>query len=199
MSKVKELISKRKEEEKLIIKEFCEKQELDEPYLIGENIYCFIDQYYFNIEDIILDIKEDAPQELILQWQDDTLEYHSHKDSIKDYTMPYSEYIKGKRYEITKDLKYIYELKEECDINLSELDFELLEELISDSILKDEDDYKGNYITYSYSSDAFPIKISKLREILEELDKKGLDYVCISHNEDHHGYDIQGIKLIKLK
>ena len=199
MSKVKELISKRKEEEKLIIEEFCEKQELDEPYLIGENIYCFIDQYYFNIEDIILDIKEDAPQELILKWQDDTLEYHSHKDSIKDYTMPYSEYIKGERYQIPSKHKHLYELKEIDSIGINELDFEIQEELIKDSDLKDEDDYKGEYIKYNYSAESFPIKIDEIRKIISELEKKGATYITIDPNLDHYGYDIQGIELIKLK
>ena len=59
-----------------LIKEFCHKQDLQfefDNYDIVKGIVCLSD-YFFNIEDIYFDMKENKPKGKILQWYDYILE-----------------------------------------------------------------------------------------------------------------------------
>ena len=59
------------------IAEFTKKQEIEFDGWVGDEvggIASFIDQYFFNISDIVWDINSNQPEGLILQWQDDCLE-----------------------------------------------------------------------------------------------------------------------------
>jgi len=84
------------------IHKFTEKQDLPFDYWIGDDvggIASFIEQYFFNLHDIIYDINTNQPKGLILQWQDDTLENHSENENV---SINYYSYSKGLRY---SDLK----------------------------------------------------------------------------------------------
>lgn len=83
-----------------LVKKFVQKHKYEFSYNIG-HIYCFIEQYYFNIEDIIYDLEHDLPADLIFQWQDDTLEAYSEKGTLTDVLNEISlkDYAEGKRYE----------------------------------------------------------------------------------------------------
>lgn len=78
-----------------IVKAFEEKQGCEFTDWIGikgistGSIACFIDQYYFNMEDLILDLKTDQPKGFIFEWHDKTLKQ---KNRIN-----YSHYIMGAR------------------------------------------------------------------------------------------------------
>lgn len=77
-----------------LIKEFCHKQELQfefENYDIVKGIVCLSD-YFFNIEDIYLDMKQNQPQGKILQWYDYVL---THESNIN-----YNSYCMGFREEL---------------------------------------------------------------------------------------------------
>ncbi|GJH39858.1 hypothetical protein RCZ04_04080 [Capnocytophaga sp. HP1101] len=83
-----------------LIKEFCDKQELQfefDNYDVGIGIICLSD-YFFNIEDIYFDMKHDKSKGKILQWYDYVL---THESNIN-----YRSYCMGMREElITKKSK----------------------------------------------------------------------------------------------
>ena len=83
-----------------LIKEFCDKQDLQfefDNYDVGIGIICLSD-YVFNIEDIYFDMKNDKPNGKILQWYDYVL---THNANIN-----YNSYCMGMREElITKKSK----------------------------------------------------------------------------------------------
>jgi len=71
-----------------LIKEFCNKQELQfefDNYDVGIGIICLSD-YFFNIEDIYFDMKHDKPKGKILQWYDYVL-MHNTKINYNSYCM----------------------------------------------------------------------------------------------------------------
>ena len=86
-----------------VIRLFSEKQKLACSYVLG-NIYCFIDEYFFNLEDIIYDLENDCPVGLILQWQDDRLSYNYDMEEMGAETtyINYKSYHMGLRYETFK-------------------------------------------------------------------------------------------------
>ncbi len=69
------------------------------------SIACFIDQYFFNFDDIRYDIDNNIKKELIFRWQDDGVE-DGGKNNIN-----FKSYIKGLRYEDLKKLNNITVLK----------------------------------------------------------------------------------------
>jgi len=84
------------------IKLFCEKQELDFDGWVGDEIggvssfvsvvSSFIGEYYFHLSDIILDIDTNQPNGLILNWQNEGVDFNKlTKDTkhinYKSYTM----------------------------------------------------------------------------------------------------------------
>jgi len=80
------------------IRKFIDKQEIEFDGWIGNDIggvASFINQYYFNLQDIIWDINSEQAQGLILSWQDDSLDN-------TEQTINYFSYSKGLRY---SDLK----------------------------------------------------------------------------------------------
>lgn len=60
-------------------------------------ICCFIEQYFFNFEDIRYDIDNNVKKGLIFQWQDDGVENES-KDNIN-----FKSYVMGARFPMLKD------------------------------------------------------------------------------------------------
>lgn len=79
-----------------LIKEFCQKQDLQfefDNYDVGGGIICLSD-YVFNIEDIYYDMKHNKPQGKILQWYDYVL--------MRDSNINYRSYCMGLREELKK-------------------------------------------------------------------------------------------------
>jgi hypothetical protein len=61
-----------------IVKRFAKKQELDFDGWVGNEvggIASFASQYFFSMEDIILDLKTKQKKGFILEWQNDMVEY----------------------------------------------------------------------------------------------------------------------------
>lgn len=73
-------LSKLKEQYKFVceqyLNKFINKQGYEFTGWIGEvgDIACFIEQYFFDMNDIRYDINNQLPKGLIFQWQDDNLE-----------------------------------------------------------------------------------------------------------------------------
>lgn len=83
-------------------KVFVKKQKLSMDYfdwIGGEvgSIASFNDQYFFNMGDIKFDVDTKQPKGLILQWQDDSTEYHFKDGGTQ--TINYKSYTIGLRYE----------------------------------------------------------------------------------------------------
>ncbi len=89
-----------------ILKAFTKKQGLDDYGWIAEEIggtVSFGDDYFFDIKEIIVDLKTDQPKGLILKWQEENIEFNRFRGD-KLY-ISYESYTKGKRlsdYEETK-------------------------------------------------------------------------------------------------
>ena len=80
-----------------LIKEFCHKQDLQfefDNYDIVKGIVCLSD-YFFNIEDIYLDMKHNHPKGKILQWYDYVLT-HNANINYNSYCMGFREELKKK-------------------------------------------------------------------------------------------------------
>ena len=74
---------------------FTKKQDLYCDGWIGDDVggICgFIEQYFFTLDDMRLDIDLNAPKGLILRWQEDNLE------AGRDKYINYTSYIKGARH-----------------------------------------------------------------------------------------------------
>jgi hypothetical protein len=77
------------------VEKFAKKHDIEFDYWIGDEIggiASFIDQYFFNISDIILDLTTNQPKYSILIWQEDELEQSMNTDipryiNYKSYTM----------------------------------------------------------------------------------------------------------------
>lgn len=81
-----------------IVKEFCKKQELDfdpEMWVAGEvgGVICLGD-YYFNLLDIVRDLKTMQPKGLILDWYNETLD-----EKDEGIYINYKSYTMGLRYD----------------------------------------------------------------------------------------------------
>ena len=82
------------------VRKFCNKQSISFDGWLGNEvggIASFACQYYFNLSDIILDINTKQPKGLILNWQNDGVDFnmfneHPQHINYKSYTM-------GLRYE----------------------------------------------------------------------------------------------------
>ena len=80
-----------------LIKEFCQKQDLQfefDNYDVGGGIICLSD-YFFNIEDIYFDMKHNKPKGKILQWYDYVL-MHNANINYRSYCMGMREELKKK-------------------------------------------------------------------------------------------------------
>lgn len=84
-----------------ILQAFIEKQGFDWYYdgWIGEigSIAGFSEQYFFNIEDMVLDLKTNQPKGLILEWQNAGTDWNMFLD--EPCWINYQSWIDGKRYD----------------------------------------------------------------------------------------------------
>lgn len=81
------------------IEKFVKKHGYEFSYWVGDDIggmACFIDQYFFSLDDIRQDINRGAIKELIFRWQDDCVEFDYFRD------VNFNSYIMGLR---PKDIK----------------------------------------------------------------------------------------------
>jgi hypothetical protein len=72
------------------VKKFSEKQGLEFDGWVGDTvggIASFIDQYFFNFNDIVWDINSDQPVGLITQWQDDCVENNGKSINYYSYSL----------------------------------------------------------------------------------------------------------------
>ena len=87
-----------------LIKSFAKKQDLQFDGWVGDdigNVSCFSGEYYFNLSDIILDLKTKQPKGFILQWHIEYLEFNVSKEIEEHKNINYKSYIMGLRF---KDL-----------------------------------------------------------------------------------------------
>lgn len=72
-----------------IIYNFCEKQGLDFEYWVGDHVgevACFGD-VFLNFDDIVHDLKNNAPKGLIIDWYFQQLENKNQKINYRSYIM----------------------------------------------------------------------------------------------------------------
>lgn len=85
------------------VEKFAKKHGLEFDGWIADEIggiASFIDQYFFNLSDIILDLTTNQPKNSILKWHDDEVEYNMYFEEPR--YINYKSYIMGLRQ---KDLK----------------------------------------------------------------------------------------------
>lgn len=80
------------------VKRFCKKQGIEfdgwVANIVGEVAYC--NDFYFNFQDIVLDVNSKQPKGLIIDWYYDSID--NHPKAINYYS-----YIKGLRFSDLKD------------------------------------------------------------------------------------------------
>jgi len=84
----------------LIVNAFCEKQNLNFDYWVADEIggIADINGYFFNLSDIIIDLKNDTPKGAILEWQDQVLEANLFKEPGQTEFINYRSWLMGARY-----------------------------------------------------------------------------------------------------
>jgi hypothetical protein len=88
------------------LQKFCNKQQIESDGWVGDEvggIASFCCEYFFSISDIVFDINSKQPKGLILQWQNDGVEYNMCGD--KNESINYKSYTMGLRYEQLENLK----------------------------------------------------------------------------------------------
>ena len=81
------------------IQKFCNKQQIDFDGWVGDEIggiASFVCQYFFNLSDIILDLKTKQPKGQILDWQSDGVDFNMFNDNQQHIN--YKSYTMGLRY-----------------------------------------------------------------------------------------------------
>lgn len=84
------------------LKKFIKKHKYEFSYWVSADIggiACFIDQYYFDFDDIRFDIDNNVEKDLIFKWQDDGIE-NDNKDVLN-----FKSYSLGLRYKHLGKLK----------------------------------------------------------------------------------------------
>lgn len=77
---------------------FCRKQDLTFEAWADHNVVAdFGGTWFFNLDDIILDLTKGTKPGLILDWQEESLEFH--QDNPNKPMLNYNSYIMGARYE----------------------------------------------------------------------------------------------------
>lgn len=74
----------------LYVREFCDKQELEFPYWVNDDVGGVIvcsDSYFFNFGDIAYDVNSNQPKGLILKWHDESIENHPKAMNYYSYTL----------------------------------------------------------------------------------------------------------------
>lgn len=82
-----------------LIEAFCEKQEIEFDGWIGDEvggIAGFATQYFFNVSDIVFDLKTNQPKGLILSWQNDDVDFNMFNSEPKHIN--YQSYARGLRH-----------------------------------------------------------------------------------------------------
>lgn len=125
MENKKQVIAEFEKATNNLIKVFKQKQGFESHYFIGNDytgVVVFNEQYTYSLEDIYLDIEQDTPKGIIIDWQDERV-------SNCDTSMNYHNYLKlrikhGERYPfeyMKKHLEETYQKKlEECEKKLKE-------------------------------------------------------------------------------
>jgi hypothetical protein len=88
------------------IRRFCEKQEIDFDGWVSDEvggIASFVCQYFFTIDDIVLDLYTNQPVGLILDWQSDGVDYNMFNETPQ--SINYKSYTMGLRYEDLKNME----------------------------------------------------------------------------------------------
>jgi hypothetical protein len=81
------------------VRKFANKQDIDFDGWVGNTvggIAVFINQYFFNLSDIILDLNTKQPKGLILEWYNANTDFNIGND--KPIYINYNSYIKGLRH-----------------------------------------------------------------------------------------------------
>ena len=87
------------------VQKFCNKQDIEFDGWVGEEvggIASFCCQYFFNLSEIIFDLKTKQPKHLILTWQSDEVDFNMDKDSENQKYITYPNYTMGLRHEQLK-------------------------------------------------------------------------------------------------
>ena len=83
-----------------IVKMFCAKQDVDFDFWIGDQVgeeASFINEYYFTMAEIILDLQSKQTKGFIFEWQRADIDFNMFR---KEYVkINYASYIKGLRFE----------------------------------------------------------------------------------------------------
>jgi hypothetical protein len=82
------------------VQKFANKQQIEFDGWVANEIgglAIFSSQYFFNISEIVLDINSKQPKGLIIQWQNDGVDFNMCND--KNETINYKSYTMGLRYE----------------------------------------------------------------------------------------------------
>jgi hypothetical protein len=82
-----------------LVQKFSNKQDIEFDGWVGDEIggtATFISQYFFDLSDIILDLKTKQPKGMILDWQDEYVEFNTSSEEQK--YINYKSYIMGLRF-----------------------------------------------------------------------------------------------------
>ena len=96
-----------------------------------------------------------------------------------------------------KSTKYIIEKNYVTDLEYSEIDFDLRDEL---GIDEDDDETLEicNNKFANWAGESHPIKITRLITALTEMQVKSCEYVEIMYHTDHIGYVLTGLNISKF-
>lgn len=91
-------------------------------------------------------------------------------------------------------IKQDYIIKQVGEGSISEIDFDLYENLFGENWSDEENRDWPNEIV-NQSNYGIPIEINRLLLILTRLQEKGANYVGIDYHCDHEGYEIEGLEV----
>ena len=86
-----------------------------------------------------------------------------------------------------------YTINKKENKEFSDLDFRLYDDVYPNWVNEDNSPWPIG----TYRNDGYPISINSLIEELTLLKNNGSNYVSINVNLDHHGYDLEGLEIIK--
>jgi hypothetical protein len=81
------------------VQKFCNKQQIEFDGWVGNEVSgtaSFVCQYFFNLSDIVLDLKTKQPKGQILQWYNEGVEFNMLNETQEHIN--YKSYIMGLRY-----------------------------------------------------------------------------------------------------
>lgn len=83
------------------------------------------------------------------------------------------------------------------EIQTEELDFVIYDMIFGKEWEGRERDVVVGRDKSTWGGEAIPIPISMVRKVLDQLEKKGSNFVEIMHHTDHHSYVFNGMKITK--